>query len=280
MSVEKRNDTPDQIRPVGPPAPANWLSSYVEEDTSTQSMQEYRILPRFKVIQSLSDTTLRDEFKEGGVILTPGNISVAAPKTPFLFAPMFFFTEFIKWNDRRDKSLPAIGERTFDKNSPLAVKCRNSESREEGYGPTDKKGVHAFNARYCEHLNFAGVLYNPETGIAGGIPGTLSFSRGEFMQGKNFVSAIMMRKIGGKQAPLWSQVWQFQSVFREKGGDKKWWGLDFKNPENPYISEQDAPVARALNKELAELFEQQRLGVDRSDEVEEVVSADPATSEM
>ena len=232
----------------------NWLADVSSEDSSMESLAEHRILPRVKVIQSLSEQSLKDQFGEGAAILAPGNGLACKRGEYFDFVPLFFFNEFIKWADLNDSGSPSIMERTFDAASPTAIKARNPANREEDYGQ-------GFTARYQEHLNYCGVIYgdSPLAGTAC----VLGFTRGEFYKGKEFASALFLRKVDGKQAPLWSMVWRFMPAFREKGS-YKWFGLDFCNPPEGslYIKEDDATPMREEHLNLRKEFENRKLAVD------------------
>lgn len=242
----------------------NWLANYIEQDQSLQGMEEYRILPRIKVIQSMTDQNLKKMFGEGTIIIRPGDAVLWKDgDEPFLFVPLFFCVEFTKFADLRDKeSGVVIVERSFDPTSDIAKKSRDSELRFEIYEGQEKK-KDPMKYRYVEHLRFFGVIYGSHQLAWQFI--ALSFERGEFGQGRNFISAIKMRKtrIGDKSVPvpLWSQVWALKGVFRDKG-DKKWYGIDFVAPDDPMINPGDAEQMFAFHKEMKELFEKQRLLVD------------------
>ena len=245
-----------------------WLAEISSEDSSMETLAEHRILPRVKVIQSLSEQSLKDQFGEGAVILSPGN-GLACPRGEYFdFVPLYFFNEFIKWADLNDSGSSSIMERTFDSASPTAIKARNPANREEDYGQ-------GFTARYQEHLNYCGVIYgdNAMTGTAC----VLGFTRGEFYKGKEFASALFLRKINGKQAPLWSMVWRFMPAFRERGS-YKWFGLDFCNPpqDSLFIKEEEAETMRNEHLSLKKDFENRKLAVDLTETAESTDS----TTEM
>jgi hypothetical protein len=119
--------------------------------------------------------------------------------------------------------------------------------------------------RHVEHLNFAGMIYGDHPLAM--TPVALSFAKGELNVGKNLCSAALLRKAGANTAPLWSQVWEFGSATRDRGGNT-WWGLDFSNPSDasPWITEDEVTTFKALHDELRDLHRQSRLGVDQSDE--------------
>ena len=261
--MAKRTDTPKEIAKVGQGDIPAWLAEAAANDASVQGMEEYRILPRLKIVQAMSDSALKKEFGEGSIVVTPGNALVCKDGETVSFVPIFFWTEFCLWSDRDDTETDMILGRSFDPTSEIAVKSRDADQRQVKYGSDGK-----FIRRYVEHLNFCGIIYGDHE--LASAPVVQSFSKGEFSKGRAFCSAIMMRKVGGVQVPLWAQVWNFTPGFREKGS-KKWWGIDFANPghENAFITESEMPTAKALYEELKADFDKQRLIVDRRDEADE-----------
>jgi hypothetical protein len=237
-----------------------WLSRYSEQDNSMAGMDEYRVIPRLKIVQAMTKQELKKKFHEGGICIMPGEAQVAPPEEPFLFVPQFFFVEFCKWADREDKGT-AIVARSFDPTSDIAKRARNAELRYEAYEDgTDKQ------YRYVESLNFPGVIYgdNPLAGT----PAVLDFSRGEFSQGRNFISAIKLRKERvGEQVvpiPLWAQVWELKSVFRDRG-ERKWWGWGFQPAEVSMILENESETFKATHEDLKSLFLKNKIVVDRTE---------------
>lgn len=257
MAKTTRNDEPTEMTHVG--GAPNWLTDYQQEDDSINDMTEYRVLSRLKIVQSMSAEELKDNFGEGSIIIAPGNVLVAKKKEPVLFVPVFFFTEFCLWGDRDDPSGPTIRDRSFDKGGDLAARARDPERREEEY-----EG--GFIGRYVEHLNFCGFLVGGHEQT--GTPLVLGFSRGEFGTGRTFINSITLRKVGGKTAPLWSQVWQLQTGFREQGS-KKWWGIDASQPDegvSPFIEQDQIEFFLGEHTSCKEDFEKSRIVVDLSGE--------------
>jgi len=263
----------------------NFLAKYTEEDHSLDTLKEHRIVPRLKIIQAPSDINLKAAFGEGSLIVRPGDTLIckfnAEPKT-FKFVPLFFFVEYAKWLDLKDANSKVKGpivERVFDSTSPIAIKAKDPNKRREVYeGYEHKPENEKYYYRYVEHLRFIGLIYGEHPLV--GTPITLSFERGEFSQGKNFISAIMLRRqmIDGqsKQVPLWAQVWQFSVQFKAPDANRKWYGLKFEAADPSIIQESEAEAMRTLNKEFKELFNQQRLLVqeDVADEDKEIGSVE------
>ena len=264
-SLSKRNEDPRELTKVGPEAPPSWLTEY-QDDLSIKDLSGHRVLPRLKIVQAMSSQDLKDQFGEGSIIITPGKGLVCRNKEGFQFVPVFFFSEYVKWADRRDKISLMIMEKTFDPTSKLAAKCANPKYRIESYG-------NGFEARYAEHLNFAGFVYGEHP--LSGAPAVLCFARGEYATGQAYISSIHLRRISSKVAPLWSGVWEMHPGFRERG-DRRWWGIDFNNPSVPFIQEGEAAFFREQQVQLKKEFEDHRLMVDHSDVDEETVDSDSA----
>lgn len=272
-----RNET--EITKVPGNAP-NFLAEFIEHDTSMDGMEEYRIFPRFKIIQPTSDQALKKAFGEGSAVIRPGDVVIWKDgDPPFQFVPHFFYVEFCKWADLQDKENKMILETTYDPLSDIAKKARDPETRYEVYPGMEKKpDKDQLKFRYVEHLRFCGTTYGD--GEFAGIEVALSFERGEFFQGKNFISAIKMRKqkvqdedgvAKSVAIPLWAQVWQFSVGFREPDPSRKWYGFDFSSADPSIINENYAEEFFETYKELKDLHEKNRLRVDDMDEGENQV---------
>lgn len=269
-NVSKRADNNEAVTKVG--GDFDYLAEVLGDEaveTGMEEMQEYRIVPRVKIVQAMSANDLKKATGEGYVILSPSNDVIAADDESFKFTPIKPFTEFCKWSDRKDPSSPMIMQRTYDKASEVAACARDPERREEVYG---EKGE--FKARYVEHICFVGIIYDHEHPLHG-TPMILSFEKGEFGTGRRFVSSMAMRKMKGKQIPTWLQVWEFTPGFRDQG-DKKWFGLDFAPAEIPVVAQEDLAFMKALFQELNQDIKDDRLRVDRTEEdpVEDLAAAE------
>lgn len=224
--AEKKNRTDLQSTKV---VGVQDLLKYEEQDTSLVGLQEYVIVPFVKVIQGMSDQALKDTFGEGTVIIRPGDVEIGRKGKPFLFVPLFFFTSFRQWCDRKDDMM--IKESTYDPNSTIAKFSRDPDKREQIYeGDKDKDKPRKY--RFVEHLCFVGVIYD---GDYEGERCLISFQKGDFRVGRAFASGAQMRKVKigeeKKQVPLWAQVWEIKVSLRDRNGNK-WWGFDPGNPPN------------------------------------------------
>lgn len=255
-----------QVKKVGEDAPSWLIEAAKAETKSLDHVKTYRRVPVLRVIQAMTQQpALKAQFGEGSAILTPGNALVAKVDQPFNFVPLFSWTEFRKWADRNDKSIPAVQGSSYDHKSDIAIKARDKDRRYEGYSEIDTKTKqHKFEFRYIEHLIFAGMLYG-EHEFAGTVC-SLSFEKGEFWNGNNFCSSIVLRKVGGQTAPLWSQVWEFRVRDHKNKQDQHWWGLDYFTPEQAFISEDEAVTFEAAHEELAKQFAAKQIIVDLEDD--------------
>lgn len=250
----------------------NFLAEHVEQDHSLEGMEPYRIFPRFKIVQSSSEAELKDKFPEKTVMLRPGDSVVlrhdAKDGESFSFVPHFFFVEFTKMSDRRDTDAPMILERSFDPDSRLAVCARDKEKRHEIYeGDEDKPDKKQKKYRYVEHLRFPGMIYGNSP--LAGVPVVLSFEKGEFGQGRNFISAIKLRRMRVDDAmtgvPLWAQVWDLTVGLRQ-GTEGQWYGFDFTPSESPMIAPEHVEEMRGYHMDLLQAHNSQRIRVDGDEE--------------
>ena len=256
------------------------LLKYAEQDKSLAGMDEYRILPRIKLIQAMADQDLKKAFGEGTAIIRPGDAVVwKEGDEDFKFVPLLFVVEFAQWADLQDNEQNTVIARSFDPTSVIARKARDPKGRYEPY-PNGSE----MKYRFVEHLRFYGFIYGEHALV--GTPVVLSFERGEFTQGKNFISAIKLRRTqvtdesGTRMIPLplWSQVWAFRVGFRDKSKDRRWYGLDFKLPETPVIKDDEIEFFHSQHIELADLQAKNRLLVDERDK--DVVETSGDNTEM
>ena len=66
----------------------DYLLPYADDDKSVDSLGQYRVLSRVKIVQGTSKPELKEDFGEGSVLITPGNALVAAQGSGFLFVPL------------------------------------------------------------------------------------------------------------------------------------------------------------------------------------------------
>ena len=268
--MSSRTEKSKEIVSVGGEAPPDWLVAYADEDKSLVEASKYRVLNRLKIIQGSSSSELKKKHGEGAVILSPGNVLVAGVGEKFTFVGLMMFTEWCTWSDINDKASPSILDRSFDPTCDIAKKAAVKETRFEEYEGSSN-AAKPFNMRHVEHINIAGVIYNPEHPLHGQ-PTTLSYARGEFGTGRTFLSACMMRKVQGKQVPLYCQVWDFSTSLRDLN-DNEWYGYDHSPPESPYIKREEVEVFKAMHEQLADDYAKNRIRVDHSDAEDEAGEA-------
>lgn len=250
---------------------ATWLVEHLEGDESLAGTESYRVLSRTKMIQPSAASELKDQFGEGACILAPDLQMICSPRptgtqtSNFIFIPLFFFVEYTEQSDLKDKANQFIMSRSFDSDSDIAVKARSEKTREQAY--ENEAGL-KFTKKFVEHLCFVGAVYGPDGHPCQNHPLCVSFEKGEFQKGQQFISAIKMRKIGGKTAPLWAQKWVMTPALRKRGGHE-WWGLDFANPvleDGIYIKSEEGIVYKQLHLDIKADHVEKRLRVDRSDD--------------
>lgn len=243
-----------------------FLAQFAKDDHSLDSLKEYRILEGVCISQSTTPKEVRDKVGgEGTVFLSP-TLSVLMKKEESRnIVPIFFYVEYQKRRDVKDKSGKKIIEKTQDKMSKIAKLSRDEKLREEPYGELDPKtNLPKYNYNYVECLNFCCVLYTP--GSKDLTPITLSFFKGEHQTGKKFSTKIQGRKIDGIPVPLFMQVWKMSLGMHRNATQQEWWGFEFNEPENPEISQQEVEAYHKLHIELSELYKTASLSVDLMEE--------------
>ena len=235
--------------------------AYAKEDTSLAELKDYRVVPRVKVVQALSRPLIDAGFAEGDIVLMPAKLEIGPV---FDIVPLFFFPEFITWKDRKDKNpeTPMIIGRSFDRGSVIAAKAAKPETRTEEYGQGMKM-------RHCEHLNFICIVYGEHD--LKGTAITLSFSRGEYRSGREFINKIMMRKQDGVEIPLWGQVWRCEAA-QHSTDQHSWAGLDIVNADVPFIQDNEVGGFKQLHEEFKKLHSAALIQVDRDLDDEEPVA--------
>ena len=194
------------------------LPEYMQgADTGTELMGQYVSPPRVSLVQGLSPKELKEQFGEGAIYSSPGNVLISASSsdTPVRFVPIFFYPEFIEWNPRSAKI--AIRHRTFDSNSPLAARCRSFDKKVREYPCPE---IPDKIIRCQEHLNFVVMLLDHELT---GIPMLLSFSRTGFRDGKSLIDLIRMRR-----AAMYGLIFDL-SAGERKNDEGAWYGFDIRS---------------------------------------------------
>jgi len=154
--------------------------------------------------------------------------------SPFYLTPLFFYTEYIAWNPlvlAQSGQMTYTRERTYDKNSELARKCRTPNLRNEICAEVPKHEGKDLLVKNNEHLNFLFAVSSHETLYD--TPVLFSFSRGEFGTGCLFANLLDMRR-----TDPWCNQFLARTKKRKKNGNA-WFGLDITNPPLPKSGEVD-----------------------------------------
>lgn len=270
MAPPKKTTSDLPIAKVGD-VPAHLLA-LVSQDLpdSLATMRHHRVLNRVGVIQPSTKSDKKQKYGPEGTVVIPASETVLAGYgEEFDVTPVMFFDEFIQWGDRKDTAGKMIREKSLDLASALAVKCQDGSKWTEKYG--DKQ---QFIAKNTHHLNFLCVV------MSGDLKGTLvvlSFIRTEFKKGNAWIGAIQQRKIGGRQAPLYTSVWTMKSASRtnDKG---EWFGLDFRSAAEPWVSAEDLPQLKAMHEQLVTDYKAQALEVGHETAERDTGESNPADS--
>ena len=269
LARARRTDTDIDKVPTNP----NFLAAYIEEDTSLDALEEHVSVPRFKLIQPTTEAELKSTFGEGSAIVRPGDTLVVKYEgnknmdahTEFDFVPLFFFKEWATWRDLKGSG-PMILDRSFDPGSNIAVWSKNKKTRKVPYAGhehlQDSDPSKLYNS-HVEHIRFLGTVYGDHP--LAGTPVVLSFERGEWSQGQNFIDAIGLRriKINDEYAkmPLWSQVWRMKTVYHNPEADKKWFGFSFEAAPQSVINPDEADAMKGLHTKFRDLHKKSLLTV-------------------
>jgi len=244
-----------------------------EEETGTEVMEEYRVVPRLKIVQDSSQRVLKERFDVGTCIVASTQEVLSLPSDdndeegePFEVIPLFFFPEWMTCNDIKNQAAGMIRYRTTDKKDPIVQKARNPELREEK-DPDNPQ----FKIMHTEVLNFVCIVDMPGHPMHEQIV-LIGFARAEHITGRNLCGLLTSRK-----APVYGQRIRFTPRLRppRNGGD--WWGLDFQSAGWVQDAEQFAYL-KEQHLELKDLHERSKL-VPSEDLDETDLEATPATED-
>lgn len=236
-----------------------WLQEVDETglETASQFIQPARI----KLIQTQTKAPLKGKFQPGDAVLMPQEMllsamsyegATASTSEPFTFVPLFFFPEWLSCNKYGVD--PFIIERTIDPNSPIARKAKSAQHRKEG------------DIRHVEVLNF---LIKLDHEMYGELPVVLSFSKGGWRTGSNFLTLMKMRR-----GPIWSMRFQGSVSLKSNSNDDEFYGFDIGNPDegnSPFIAEGEMAHYKAAYDDLKAAHDSNRIVVDHDEESDEVV---------
>lgn len=223
-----------------------------EEKYDLSQINKYSQPPRLKVIQSLTSPPFKPPFVDGDVILTPQLKKIGSLNEEFTFVPVYFFVNYVIWNPPQMRhSLPAIREMTFDENSLTARKARTFTQE-----PCKESPQH--NIKYAQVLNFLVILKHEEITE---FPVAMFFNRGEYKTGQILLGLLQNRD----QAP------PYACRFAAKAGEHvgrqgRWFGLNFRNDNQPWVDEGDYNRYKKLHDDLKTLVESREMQIDLGDE--------------
>ena len=195
----------------------------------TEGMQKYVTLPYLKIVQPQSAGDLKKDHSEGSVLFMP-TADVVAPAivnskgsfeegTPFHFVPVLFYPEWITWNDIKTKGkMNSIRERTLDKDSVIAKKAQDEDTREEQMPENPKMKI-----MHQEHLVFVVQIVTPGHPLYGQLV-IMSFARALHRDGRQLAKLIKMR-----DASPFACVFEARAEPRSKE-DFAWYGYKITNP--------------------------------------------------
>ncbi len=273
--MAKKDNSLDVTRVSGIPLP-----DYMQDEKilGTETLAEFVIPPRIKIVQKQASDDLLDKFGPGDVILTPTNVAIVSlPRdekgrsdedalAQFNFVPLFFYAEWATWNPIALKNTePMIRYRTTDPTDPIVAKSKNKSLREEIIPGTDN-----LKMRHVEHLNYIVMLVDHELE---GTPSLITFAKGEWLSGSKLASLIKMR-----QAALYGCVFT-ATVAQRTGILGSWYGLDIANPSKrvSWVDKDQYELNKALHLQFVEHHKKSRLKADLDDSGDE--TPPPVSSE-
>lgn len=239
--------------------------------------RDYVRPPQIKIVQGSSAPELKQLFHAGSVVATPNNIlvspvilnSMQMPSDdgePFEFVPIFFYTEYCLWNPIQMRGkLPAVRDRSFDKNSKVGTHARSfiKEMREF---PCPENP--ALMCRFQEHINF---IMMPLQGDMYGTPAVQSYSRTSFKAGKALIALWQARK-----APMYGCIFRQNTKLTTDPTTGNAWYTPVNS--NPLSIERGGSGSWIQHKELydwlkatsLEFEENYKAGLLRVDDLEDV----------
>jgi hypothetical protein len=214
------------------PAVGQQMPDFLREEkpVGLEDAKQFIVHQRLQILQALSDKPLVDAHGVGAVLLSPSKMVVAEIELddrnrptdfsrPFIFTPIFFFPA---WGQRNDVKLkgkePMFINYTTDPTTPIAVKARNKETREEVNPKYPDMKIYN-----TEILNFI-ILIEDERFREQLI--IMNFSKAEWMTGSNFLS-----RIKSTNASIFARRWQARSGLRTRNGNR-WFGFEIVEPDD------------------------------------------------
>ena len=208
--------------------------------------------PRIKVIQPQTGEPFKPPFVDGDSIIIPQGIHIGSTSQEFTFVPVHFFQTWACFNPFKMKAtLRYIRSMSFDPDSVVAKKAESFITEPCPENPKE-------SIEYRKIMNFLIRIISP-VGEYPSDPVTLVCMKGEYKQGRTLLGLIERRG-----APRY--VCQFNAISAYRASsDGKWYGLDFRNAPQPFVSEAMVPSLRADHEILVELVKNRQISVDLDD---------------
>lgn len=267
MATKKTSETDQPVARVGDvPAYMLELVGQGQEDSSLDTMKHHKVLNRLAIIQSNSPREKKDKYGEATLCVPATDMVLARRGESFDVVPVMFFDEYITWADRKDKSGPMIQAKSMDIAGALAARCSDPARWREPYGDPLPDGSRMFR-RHAHHFNFLCAIYSGENK---GQLVVISLAKGSWKDGQTWIGLIRSRKVAGRQAPLYTTVWNV-SVTTRQNKDGEWYVTSIVSAENPWAAEADIPSLKAMHEELKQQYRDSLLAVghEAAEQVEE-----------
>jgi len=287
--MAKVNPGATQIARVQSPA-GTQLPAHLQgrKPMGVETMKEFVILPRLKVIQKAASQEFMADHDTGDLISIPTKLMIAKAKRGnpntgglFIFIPLYFYPSWCVLNDFKLKGKePTYLKYTLDRNDPLVALCKDSKTREQPH-PKDS----SFKIKNCEQLNFVVLI----EGIAelANQPQVMTFMRGDYRQGSDLSSRIRM-----SNADIFARRWVGRTKFNPGTGSGDFFMktvMRFEDAlldeafakehgdESPWVTAEQLPQLEALHLQLdAQMKSSGLKGVEDADDAKEEVVASPA----
>lgn len=229
------------------------LPAHIADDkdrAGTEELAQYIVPPRVKIVQALSDDSLKELAGEGALVAAPTNIVLAKVGVKVPFVPVLFWPSWLVWNPRNAGDLPMVREETRDPQSEIAAICRDPQRRNAVSCPEFPDKM----LRYQEHLNYLVIL----PGVSMHMVFALSFARTQHRAGSNLAALIRMRN-----KPIYAGGYTMHTV-RQENSEGRWFGFAIENAgwvEDPELYQS----LKEMHEELATQLENVKVEFDEDE---------------
>ena len=232
------------------------VPSYLAEikpQSFEQELKRYARPPRLKVIQSLAGEKFKPKFQDSDVIIVPEMRKIAGPDEPATFIVTNFWRFYACKNPAQmTGQLNFIREMTFDPKSPVAIKAMKYTDEPCPENPE-------YKIKYREFLNFLIIFIDePELAMR---PIAVGFQGGTFRDGQSLIDLYQSRGVKS----IIPCRWRMTSSLHKGKGTNKWFGLDFFNDPDLFISEEQYKLYDEMSRGLQEIIDSKQLELDLDD---------------